>query len=48
MVPGQAEADQLGMSQGKVVSGGRVGTAYRRKEMVKVDRLPNYIDILLS
>ena len=29
----------------QVVSGGRVGTAYRRKEIVKVDRLPNYIDL---
>ena len=30
----------------QVVSGGRVGTAYKRKEMVKVvDRLPNYIDL---
>ena len=58
--PDRLRQTRLGMSQGKVVtkqsvvpwrqvvSGGRVGTAYRRKEMVKVERLPNYIDILLS
>jgi len=30
----------------QVVSGGRVGTHHRRKEIRKVERIPNYIDVL--
>ena len=32
----------------QVVIGERVGTAHRKKEMVKVERPPNFIDIFLS
>jgi len=50
---------RLGVSQGRglakqvvpwrqVVSGGRVGSAHRRKEGGKIDKIPNYIDVLLS
>ena len=51
---------RLGMSQGRgvakqslvpwrqVVSGGRVGTAHRRKEGGRIEKLPHYIDVLLS